>query len=322
MCKETIKSDHIVSFIVPIRQLTFLYNNLIAATEIVLISAKMDNSSLDCDIIEISDSDLTSTPKLRQFSMRRSSETRNDVPSPSCIINISDSFDAITISDTDSSCNQIDQALQEIFGLRTLRPMQLEVITAAMERKDCLVLLPTGGGKSLCYQLPAVVDNGVTVVICPLKSLIYDQITKLRSLKIKADHLCGDRRPDDIRQVYEQLKCSPPAIKLLYLTPERLVSSLDLQKILTQLDGKGYLSRFIIDEAHCISKWGHDLRPSYTQLDMLRQRFKAVSYLHNNIMSQFDIAFNSIYTHIYIHIIFLAGPNNGSDSNSNAECAT
>lgn len=158
--------------------------------------------------------------------------------------------------------------LKRYFGYSSFRPMQAEIIQNIVNKKDSLVLMPTGGGKSICYQLPAICMKGTAIVISPLIALMKDQVDALVSNGIPAAAINSTLSFDTQMQV-EQL-CLQGKIKLLYLSPERVVSEAD--RLMQSLD----ISLIAIDEAHCISHWGHDFRPEYTQLAFLKERFPNV----------------------------------------------
>ncbi|KAJ1371831.1 Bloom syndrome protein [Parelaphostrongylus tenuis] len=168
---------------------------------------------------------------------------------------------------------EVYRTLKEKFGFNSFRHRQKTAVTAVLLGYDAFVLMPTGAGKSLCYQLPAVLSNGVTVVVSPLKSLIEDQRLKMRELGIPCEALTSDLSQSDQTVIYNRLMCSPPDIKLLYITPEKISASGRLASVFASLHRRHFLSRFVIDEAHCVSQWGHDFRPDYTKLQSLRHDY-------------------------------------------------
>jgi ATP-dependent DNA helicase RecQ len=163
------------------------------------------------------------------------------------------------------------QALQKYFGYSDFRHRQDEIIAHILNGKDVLALMPTGGGKSLCYQLPAVLLNGLTIVISPLIALMKDQVDSLNINGIPAAFLNSSQSPDEQGRLIEKLRGNQ--IKLLYLAPERLFSAdSKLVEFLQSLS----VVQIAIDEAHCISHWGHDFRPEYLMLAGLKKHFPSV----------------------------------------------
>ena len=176
----------------------------------------------------------------------------------------------------------VKTAMKERFHLRGFRPNQLEAINATLGGKDAFVLMPTGGGKSLCYQLPAIVNSGhtrgVTVVISPLLSLMQDQVDHLQKLKIQALLINSEVTAEHRRLVMDSLREPLPEkyIQLLYITPEMINKSQMILNSFRDLHRRGKLARIVIDEAHCVSQWGHDFRPDYKMLGEVRQQFQGV----------------------------------------------
>ncbi|CAN0161939.1 unnamed protein product [Pylaiella littoralis] len=177
----------------------------------------------------------------------------------------------------------MDDANRELFGNDAFRGVQEDVIRATLCGRDCFVLMPTGGGKSLCYQLPACLSKGVTFVMSPLLSLIEDQVTQLLKAPcggIPAAHMTSVTPTATVKQIYKDLgradKGREPSIKLLYVTPERLGNSDSMLSFMHSLNDQGMLARFVIDEAHCVSSWGHDFRPDYSKLGLIKRTFPKV----------------------------------------------
>ena len=170
--------------------------------------------------------------------------------------------------DQTETMKEIEALLKKFFGYTSFRPLQADIIKRILDKKDSLVLMPTGGGKSICFQLPAIYLPGTAVVISPLIALMKDQVEGLLSNGIPAAAL-NSSMPDAERQRIKQL-CMQGKVKLLYISPEGLMGEVDW--LLPRMD----ISLIAIDEAHCISQWGHDFRPEYTQLAVLKERFPKV----------------------------------------------
>ncbi|BDI15455.1 ATP-dependent DNA helicase RecQ [Nostoc cf. commune SO-36] len=167
----------------------------------------------------------------------------------------------------------LEQSLKYHFGYDQFRPGQRQIIEDALQNRDLMVVMPTGGGKSLCFQLPALLKNGLTVVVSPLIALMQDQVEALRNNNINATFLNSSLNAYKVRSREEAILSGK--VKLLYVAPERLLSERFLP-FLDLVKEKIGISSFAIDEAHCVSEWGHDFRPEYRQLKSLRKRYPDV----------------------------------------------
>jgi len=164
------------------------------------------------------------------------------------------------------------EILTEYWSFSSFRKPQEEIIEAVLQQKDVITLLPTGGGKSICFQVPALVKDGVCLVISPLIALMQDQVENLKSRNIKATTIKAGSSQNDIITLFDNIKFGK--IKFLYISPERLQSTFIQQKI-KELN----ISLVAIDEAHCISEWGHDFRPSYRNIKILKEIIPDVNFI-------------------------------------------
>lgn len=189
--------------------------------------------------------------------------------------------------------------LKKHFGYDEFRPLQKEIIGRVLEKEDCLVLMPTGGGKSLCFQLPAILQEGLTIVISPLISLMKDQVDALTANGINAAFINSTLTQVEINEIIS--KVQEGSIKILYIAPERL-SVPQFENLLHTLP----IGLFAIDEAHCISEWGHDFRPDYRNLNKLRTTFPSIPIIaltatatqkvREDIVKQLDLPSPHIFT--------------------------
>ncbi|CAK1939195.1 ATP-dependent DNA helicase RecQ [Vibrio crassostreae] len=168
--------------------------------------------------------------------------------------------------------NDAQTILQDVFGYQSFRDGQQEVIDLAVEGKDSLVIMPTGGGKSLCYQIPALVREGLTLVISPLISLMKDQVDQLKANGVAAECINSSMPRDQLLNVFNRMNSGQ--LKMVYVSPERVL----MRDFIERLQGLP-LSMIAVDEAHCISQWGHDFRPEYASLGQLKQYFPHVPYM-------------------------------------------
>ena len=166
--------------------------------------------------------------------------------------------------------------LKEVFGFQDLRPFQKQVVDSMLKDENIVVISPTGSGKSLCFQLPAMLYEGITIVLCPLKSLIYDQVEALKKKGISCELLNGDLGIRKKTALFEELKKATPSLKMLYTTPEMLLCNEETMPIIKNLYKNGLLARIVLDEAHCISTWGHDFRPKYLKVKTIKEHYPKV----------------------------------------------
>ena len=204
----------------------------------------------------------------------------------------------------------VEQALKHFFGYDSFRPGQREIVEAALQKRDMMIVMPTGGGKSLCFQLPALLKPGLTVVVSPLIALMQDQVEALQDNGIGATFLNSTLSSQETRS--RETEILEGKIKLLYVAPERLLG----ERFLPFLDivaSKLGISAFAIDEAHCVSEWGHDFRPEYRQMQRVRDRYPDIPIMGLTATAtervRQDIIQQLTLRNPYIHVASFNRPN-------------
>uniref|UniRef100_A0A182K6V6 ATP-dependent DNA helicase n=1 Tax=Anopheles christyi TaxID=43041 RepID=A0A182K6V6_9DIPT len=203
------------------------------------------------------------------------------------------------------------ELLTQVFSIKDFRPKQLATINAIMSGNDVLLLAPTGGGKSLCFQLPALLSNGLTVVISPLISLMEDQVWSLDRLKVRAQLLCSTTNKEVVNRIHKEVSDKKtPSLKLLYVTPERLSKSKRFMTALQKCYNHGNLDRFAIGKCEVQIKWGHDFRPDYKFLNVLKEMFPKAPLLGVTATATTKVI-NDVQTMLNIHdsLLFVASFN-------------
>ncbi|KYF44710.1 ATP-dependent DNA helicase, RecQ family protein [Toxoplasma gondii TgCatPRC2] len=174
---------------------------------------------------------------------------------------------------------RVDRINKEVFGYTDFRGLQLGAINAVMSGRDCFLVMPTGGGKSLCYQLPAYALGGLTLVISPLLALMGDQLRSLKNLGVEAAKIDGEISKSDLLALYDELSQPSFSLRVLMATPEFLARSEALTTVLRSVHARGLLSLLVVDEAHCVCQWGEDFRADYLSLGRLKKTFPDVPLL-------------------------------------------
>ena len=238
------------------------------------LDAETELCKIDQEISDI-------TKKIRNFEQRRrvlklkAEKLREKIQQKECNALLEQDWERRRFSWSE----QLDKAREEVFRISSYRPDQLAVMNASLSGYDCLLIMPTGGGKSLTYQLPGVVSQGVTLVVSPLLSLMEDQVMALTRLGVGAEMLTSTSDQVTKKRVMADMLDPKSSLKLLYVTPEKCSKSKQFMAKLQKMHQAGRFSRLAVDEVHCCSQWGHDFRPDYKFLGAMRTMFPDVPIL-------------------------------------------
>ena len=175
--------------------------------------------------------------------------------------------------------SKVISVLKTHFRVDSLRPLQASAINATLSGRDLVLIMPTGGGKSLCYQLPALIGEGITLIISPLVSLMEDQMIAVTSMGIESAMLNASSSKEEVKRVHSAMTEAKSSLRFLYVTPEKLAKSKRFMSKLEKMYEIGSLARIVIDEVHCASQWGHDFRPDYKILGILKRQFPTAPIL-------------------------------------------
>ncbi|XP_075535803.1 ATP-dependent DNA helicase Q1-like [Dermacentor variabilis] len=175
--------------------------------------------------------------------------------------------------------NRVNEVLENMFHVKRFRSMQLPAINVTLSNKDCILIMPTGGGKSLCYQLPALISKGVTIVVSPLLSLMEDQVMALEAMSYPVAMLAANVSVKDTNRILKAMADGEDSLKLLYVTPEKMAKSKRFMSMLGKAYQRKHFARLAIDEVHCCSQWGNDFRPDYKYLAIMKREFPEVPIL-------------------------------------------
>lgn len=241
------------------------------------------NSNLDAlnEEIQSVEADIKELQQLRSVLIKKRDNALKNKPSNCRTINGS-AFSSSSGQSTNYFTERFDWSgellprAKKVWGIKNFRSVQEAVCNAAIAGRDIVCVMPTGGGKSLCYQLPALISVGLTVVISPLISLSTDQLWHLREANVSCEMMSSTEEKDEMAEIVRRIKAGADEMKVLFVTPERIARSTTLRSALQKCYEKGRLARIVIDEAHCCSQQGHDFRPDYKKLAIIRNMYPDV----------------------------------------------